>query len=96
MWVNQQRQVLNSIDPSKESLYTICGIIFALAVYNGVSIEAEFPNIFYKQLLGEKIELEDLFNADIVMGQNLKKLLQIMNIICNMDRIYHNIISLLW
>ena len=41
--------------------YELLGLIFSLAVYNGVTLSINFPRVFYRKLVGEKIFLlEDI------------------------------------
>jgi len=51
------------------------GILFGLAIYNDVLIDIRFPRVFYKKLLDEKIELNDLQDIDSQMHKNLLFLL---------------------
>ena len=43
-----------------EQYYCFVGVIFGLAMANGVNIENHFPHLFYKQLLGKGVDFDDL------------------------------------
>lgn len=51
------------------------GILFGLAIYNDVLIDIRFPRVFYKKLLNEKLDLNDLEDLDPQMHKNLAYIL---------------------
>lgn len=57
-WFNAQ-----PCDLDKANLYRMAGIIFGLAVLNGVSVEASFPLALYRLLLGQEPSFADLVSA---------------------------------
>ena len=40
-------------------MFELCGLLFALALYNGITLPVSFPDAFYHQLLGHRIEDPD-------------------------------------
>jgi len=54
--------------------YYLVGVLFGLALYNGVILDVHFPRVIYRKLLGLPLGLEDLVDADVRSG--LKNLLE--------------------
>lgn len=40
--------------------YTFVGVIFGLAMLNGININNELPDVFFKKLMDVSVQLEDL------------------------------------
>lgn len=59
-----------------ESLYFLTGVVFGLALYNGVILELNFPNLFYKKICNEALRFDDFMELYPEVGSNLKKLLE--------------------
>ena len=57
-WFNQL-----SLESTAE--YTLLGLVFGLAVYNGVILDVHFPLVLYKKLLGLPLEISDLKEKSI-------------------------------
>ncbi|KAI9092800.1 hypothetical protein DFS34DRAFT_596368 [Phlyctochytrium arcticum] len=58
-----------------EGKFELVGRVLGLALYNGVIVDVPFPNVVYKKLLGEHVDLEDVKEAWPALGQGLKTLL---------------------
>ncbi|KAJ3127744.1 putative E3 ubiquitin-protein ligase HTD2 [Nowakowskiella sp. JEL0407] len=55
--------------------YTLIGRLIAIAVYNGIVLDLNFPLALYKKLLHYPVELCDLKEYDELLGDGLEKLL---------------------
>jgi ubiquitin-protein ligase E3 A len=64
------------VDPSKESLYQIVGILLGMCVYNSSSVALNFPSWLYSQLLGITPTLNDLKALDPTLAHSLEELLR--------------------
>ncbi|KAI8907246.1 hypothetical protein EDD86DRAFT_227847 [Gorgonomyces haynaldii] len=56
--------------------YKLLGLLFGLAIYNGVILDIRFPVVLYKKLLGCTIGLDDLLEIDSQLHRGLKQLLE--------------------
>ena len=66
------------INPSSlenERRFELIGTVLGLALYNGVILGVNFPKLFYKKLLGQTIDLEDVKEAFPSLGRGLEQLL---------------------
>jgi hypothetical protein len=54
--------------------YYLVGVLFGLALYNGVILDVHFPHVVYRKLLGHPLGLEDLVDPAVRSG--LKNLLE--------------------
>lgn len=63
---------LRPLDPTKKDMYFIAGLVFGLALYNGVSVAANFPLALYKHLLRQTVTLEDFMQLDPIAGRSLE------------------------
>ena len=43
-----------------EGQFKLVGLLFGLAIYNGVILDVSFPMVLYRKLLGNRGKLEDL------------------------------------
>lgn len=72
----ETRQVwINGGSLEHELQFEIIGMIFALALYNGVILGVHFPKLMYKKILGERVDFEDLKLAFPSLGKGLQQLL---------------------
>jgi ubiquitin-protein ligase E3 A len=58
-----------------EDNFKLTGIILGLAIYNNNIVEAQFPLVVYKKLLGMTPTFEDLKDMDPDLGRGLQQLL---------------------
>jgi len=63
------------VDPSKQSLYQIFGMLLGMLVYNGSSANMNFPVWLWAQLLGLEPTLTHLQSLDPQMADSLQQLL---------------------
>lgn len=56
--------------------FELMGLIFGLAVYNGVTVPVNFPKVLYAKLLGWEITLDDIEDAWPQQYRSLKYLLE--------------------
>eukprot|EP01025_Chloroclados_australasicus_P013961 TRINITY_DN16532_c0_g1_i7.p1 TRINITY_DN16532_c0_g1~~TRINITY_DN16532_c0_g1_i7.p1 ORF type:complete len:1416 (+),score=180.93 TRINITY_DN16532_c0_g1_i7:478-4248(+) len=68
----------NSMDLDAEQRleFELVGILFGLAIYNGVLLDVHFPLVVYKKLLGQTPTFEDLKQAFPQLGKGLQQLLE--------------------
>jgi len=71
-WFNENTIILE--DEKGEEGYERVGVIFGLALYNGVLLDVHFPLALYRKLLDLPLGLEDLIDDDI--KKSLKQLLE--------------------
>ncbi|KAI3905510.1 hypothetical protein MKW92_025194 [Papaver armeniacum] len=64
------------LKPELLDLFGFCGRVFALAVMHKVQVGIAFDRVFFLQLAGEKISLEDIQCADPIMYKSCKKILE--------------------
>lgn len=43
-----------------DAQFTLIGLVFGLAIYNGIILDVNFPLVLYRKLLGRRGCLEDL------------------------------------
>ena len=43
-----------------DAQFTLIGLVFGLAIYNGIILDVSFPSVLYRKLLGRKGCFEDL------------------------------------
>jgi ubiquitin-protein ligase E3 A len=65
----------NPASLESKSQFELVGMIMGLALYNGVMLRILFPPLFYKKLLKEEINLEDVKLAFPSLGNGLQQLL---------------------
>jgi len=54
---------INGASLESERKFELVGMVIGLALYNGVILGASFPQLMYKKLLDENIDLEDFKEA---------------------------------
>jgi len=54
--------------------FELIGMIFGLAIYHGVIIEAPFPSLLFKKLLNFPLDFDDFMDFDPTMARTLNKL----------------------
>lgn len=59
-----------------EGQYTLIGIVLGLAIYNNCILDVHFPMVVYRKLMGKKGTFRDLADANPVLYQSLKELLE--------------------
>eukprot|EP00794_Sanderia_malayensis_P007143 gene7143-7948_t len=59
-----------------EGQFTLIGIVFGLAIYNGIILDVNFPPILYRKLLGLKGRYEDLESSHNNIYQSMTYMLQ--------------------
>lgn len=59
----------------KYVLYKLCGILCFLAIYNGVTLDVQWPPHLFKYLLNEPIEWKDIRHIDPSLYQGFEALL---------------------
>lgn len=59
-----------------EKLYFLTGVVLGLALYNGIILDLNFPNLFYKKICNEQVTFDDFMELYPEVGSNLKKLLE--------------------
>ncbi|XP_002127387.3 E3 ubiquitin-protein ligase SMURF2 isoform X1 [Ciona intestinalis] len=64
------------INPDHLSYFHFVGRILGMAVYHGHYIDGGFTMLFYKQLLGKPISLEDMEEVDPALYKSMKWILQ--------------------
>jgi hypothetical protein len=62
-------------DPSSLQAFSLTGVIFGLAIYNGNLLNVKFPSVVYKKLRGLKIGFEDLKDFDESLYSTLSNIL---------------------
>ena len=68
-WFNR-----SSLENERE--FELIGIILGAAIYNGVILDARFPHVVYKKLMGEPVGLADLELAFPPLARSFRKLLE--------------------
>ncbi|XP_057432887.1 E3 ubiquitin-protein ligase UPL5-like [Lotus japonicus] len=66
----------SKVNPLHLEYFTFSGRIIALALMNEVQVGIAFDRVFFKQLAGEHITLEDIQEADPYMYRSCKKILE--------------------
>ncbi|XP_015256083.1 ubiquitin-protein ligase E3A [Cyprinodon tularosa] len=66
----------NSSSFENEGQYTLIGIVLGLAIYNNCILDVHFPMVVYRKLMGKKGTFRDLADANPVLQQSLKELLE--------------------
>ncbi|XP_072303909.1 ubiquitin-protein ligase E3A isoform X2 [Eucyclogobius newberryi] len=66
----------NSSSFENEGQYTLIGIVLGLAIYNNCILDVHFPMVVYRKLMGKKGTFRDLADANPVLHQSLKELLE--------------------
>ncbi|XP_031158223.1 ubiquitin-protein ligase E3A-like [Sander lucioperca] len=66
----------NSSSLENEGQYTLIGIVLGLAIYNNCILDVHFPMVVYRKLMGKKGTFRDLADANPVLYQSLKELLE--------------------
>ncbi|OVA16085.1 HECT [Macleaya cordata] len=64
------------VDPQHLNYFGFCGRLIALALMHKVQVGIAFDRVFFLQLAGEVITLEDVRNADPCLYQSCKKILE--------------------
>jgi len=64
----------NSSSFTNKQEFELIGIIFGLAIYQGVIIEVPFPSLLFKKLLNFKLDFDDFKEFDPTLAKNLWKL----------------------
>ncbi|XP_077461342.1 ubiquitin-protein ligase E3A-like [Stigmatopora argus] len=59
-----------------EGQYTLIGIVLGLAIYNNCILDVHFPMVVYRKLMGKKGTFRDLADANPILYQSLKELLE--------------------
>jgi hypothetical protein len=57
-------------------LYRVLGVLCGMACYHGQSLSVQFPEVFYKKLLGIRPTLADLRAADPAVWQSMQRILE--------------------
>jgi len=65
----------NSSSLENEREFELIGIILGAAIYNGVILDARFPHIVYKKLMGQSVGLSDLHVAFPRIATSFQQLL---------------------
>lgn len=55
-------------------MFELCGLLIALAIYNGISIPVNFPDAFYNMLCGEDQSLDSIRDAWPVVERSLREI----------------------
>uniref|UniRef100_A0A8C2X951 Ubiquitin-protein ligase E3A n=1 Tax=Cyclopterus lumpus TaxID=8103 RepID=A0A8C2X951_CYCLU len=79
MFTYDERTKLFWFNPSSlenEGQYTLIGIVLGLAIYNNCILDVHFPMVVYRKLMGKKGTFRDLADANPVLFQSLKELLE--------------------
>ncbi|PIK41567.1 hypothetical protein BSL78_21594, partial [Apostichopus japonicus] len=63
----------NSFETDRQ--FKLIGIILGLAIYNNVILDANFPMVLYRKLMGRKGTFQDLFGVNPVLHQSLQSVL---------------------
>ncbi|XP_047432490.1 ubiquitin-protein ligase E3A isoform X2 [Mugil cephalus] len=79
MFTYDERTKLFWFNPSSfenEGQYTLIGIVLGLAIYNNCILDVHFPMVVYRKLMGKKGTFRDLADANPILYQSLKELLE--------------------
>ncbi|KAI3875731.1 hypothetical protein MKW92_030953 [Papaver armeniacum] len=68
---------LAQLKPEQLDLFGFCGRVIALAVLHRVQVGIAFDRVFFLQLAGEEISLEDIRCADPIMYRSCKNILEL-------------------
>ena len=63
MFVYDEVKRQNWFNPTSfenEGQFNLIGLVFGLAIYNGIILDVNFPPVLYRKLLGSKGLFEDL------------------------------------
>ena len=71
-WFNR-----SSLENERE--FELIGIILGAAIYNGVILDARFPHVVYKKLMGQPVGLADLKRAFPPLARGFEQLLEYAN-----------------
>jgi hypothetical protein len=58
------------------SFFQLLGVLLGIAIYNSTILDMHFPQVVYKQLLGQKPTLDDLLDAQPSLAKGLLQLLE--------------------
>lgn len=58
-----------SLESEKE--FRLIGILFGIAIYNNVILDVQFPNVFFRKLMGKKGTFDDLAQSHPVSSAGL-------------------------
>ncbi|KAH0706014.1 hypothetical protein KY289_011090 [Solanum tuberosum] len=77
---NDRRRFLpnlaSKVDPLHLGYFTFCGIMIVLALMHKIKIGVVFDLVFFLQLAGEEISLEDIGDADPSLYSSYKQILE--------------------
>uniref|UniRef100_A0A8C6SC90 Ubiquitin-protein ligase E3A n=1 Tax=Neogobius melanostomus TaxID=47308 RepID=A0A8C6SC90_9GOBI len=79
MFTYDERTRLFWFNPSSfenDGQYTLIGIVLGLAIYNNCILDVHFPMVVYRKLMGKKGTFRDLADANPVLNQSLKELME--------------------
>jgi hypothetical protein len=65
----------NRASLENEREFELIGMILGAAIYNGVVLDARFPHIVYKKLMGQPVGLDDLAIAFPLLARSFQQLL---------------------
>jgi E3 ubiquitin-protein ligase HECTD2 len=79
---NENKLAYFAITKSKENneLYFLLGVVIGMAIYNSIILDIKFPNLIYKRLLGYSSSINDLYELEPTIYQNLKKIIKLKNV----------------
>ncbi len=56
----KRQYLFNPTSFETEGQFNLIGIVFGLAIYNGIILDVSFPPVLYKKLLGQQGRFEDM------------------------------------
>jgi len=76
--LNEETRTLRFNPDSMESTFEfeLLGVLLGIAIYNSTILDMHFPQVVYKQLLGQKPTLDDLLDAQPSLAKGLLQLLE--------------------
>ena len=75
----------NATSFENDAQFTLIGLVFGLAIYNGIILDVNFPVVLYRKLLGRKGCFEDLeFSHEVYCD------IRLIHCYCR-DHIVHNL-----
>lgn len=79
MFVYDEVKRQNWFNPTSfenEGQFNLIGLVFGLAIYNGIILDVNFPPVLYRKLLGSKGLFEDLAVSHQIVYMSLKEILE--------------------
>lgn len=75
--MGKDKFVIQSLSNKQQHLsqFEFLGILMGVCIRTGANLILDLPQFFWKQILGQKVTLDDLYEIEVKLTKNLKELL---------------------